>query len=76
MECIAQFGPRLRQWRHQRGLSQDELAHRAGYAKQTISNLERGFYSPTLPTVFNVAEALEIHPKLLLFGEDKESDNG
>jgi DNA-binding XRE family transcriptional regulator len=56
-------------------MSQVVLAHRAGYVPQTISNLERGFKVPSLFTAFILAEVLEVHPRLLLFGEE-ELDNG
>lgn len=71
LEFPTQFGNRLRQWRHLRELSQAALAHRAGYAAQTISNLERGFWAPSLLVTFALAEALEVHPKILLFGEEE-----
>ena len=47
------------------------LAARTGFTQPTISNLERGEYFPAITTAFIVAEALEVHPKLLLFGEDE-----
>ena len=71
LEFPTQFGKRLRQWRNLRGMSQIVLAHRAGYAAQTISNLERGFWAPSLIVTFALAEALEVHPKILLFGEEE-----
>jgi transcriptional regulator with XRE-family HTH domain len=71
-EFPTQFGRRLRQWRHLRGLSQVALAHRAGYVVQTIGNLERGDFPPLLTTVFALAQALEVHPKTLLFGDEEE----
>lgn len=71
-EFAAQIGKRLRAWRFERGLTQPELAARAGYVRQTISNIERGDGLPALSVVFVLAEVLEIHPKLLLFGEENE----
>jgi transcriptional regulator with XRE-family HTH domain len=69
-EFPTRFGKRLRQWRNLRGMSQVVLAHRAGYVPQTISNLERGFTPPSLIVTFVLAEVLEVHPKVLLFGEE------
>lgn len=57
--------------RNMRGLSQAHLAHRVGYATQTIGNLERGFVMPPLVAVFMLAEALEVSPKELLFGTEE-----
>jgi len=70
LEFATHFGKRLRTYRVLRRLSQFELARRSGYVPQTISNLERGFCPPTLPTVFVLAEVLDVHPQDLLFGED------
>lgn len=70
-EFTAQFGKRLRFVRNHRRLTQFELAHRTGFVKQTISNLERGLVLPALQAVFVLAEALEIHPKALLFGPEE-----
>ena len=68
-EFAVHFGKRLRAVRVLRRMSQFELAHRSGYVKQTISNLERGFCPPSLPTAFTLAEVLDVHPQDLLFGE-------
>ena len=69
-QFLIEFGQRLRRWRCERGMSQLELAHRSGFAAQHISNLERG-KPPTLFSAFVLAEALEVHPKILLFGEEE-----
>lgn len=49
-------------------MSQTTLAHRAGYTPQTISNLERGLFLPSLVAVFVLAESLEVEARELLFG--------
>lgn len=69
-EFQAQFGKRVRAWRNLRGLSQVAFAHQAGYVPQTISNIERGLSFPSLVVVFVFAEVLDVHPKILLFGEE------
>lgn len=63
------FGRRLCACRIAKNLSQDELADKVGYHRQTISNLERGFSCPSLSVVFLLAQVLDVHPKTLLFGE-------
>lgn len=70
-EFSVAFGRRLRAYRQLRRMSQMALAARTGFTQPTISNLERGEYFPAITTAFIVAEALEVHPKLLLFGEDE-----
>ena len=39
-------GHRLRQLRHQRGLSQEDLADQAGISLTTVARLERQFHAP------------------------------
>jgi transcriptional regulator with XRE-family HTH domain len=60
------FGRALRNLRRQRGFSQDELAHRAGYHRTYVGMLERAVNSPSLKTIFNLCSVLEISPSRLL----------
>ncbi len=48
----------LRTIRQQRGLSQEELAHRAGMDRTYVSSLERGVYGATIDMVEKIARAL------------------
>lgn len=54
------FGSRLRQHRGVRGLTQEELAERAGLTVQAISLLERGLRRPRSTTVAFLADALRL----------------
>lgn len=54
------FGKVLQQLRLQRGLTQDQLAERAGTERSHISALERAEKGPALATIFSLAAALEI----------------
>jgi transcriptional regulator with XRE-family HTH domain len=53
------FGPHLRELRAARGLTQTELADRAGTNTMFISKLERGVTTPTIGTLVRLAKALE-----------------
>ena len=53
------FGRRLQGKRLERGLSQEELAHRSGLHRTYISQLERGLKSPSLATIYALASVLE-----------------
>lgn len=46
---------RLRIYRAELGLSQQELAYRAGTSRQTISLIERGGYSPSVTLALTLA---------------------
>lgn len=69
-EFEGNFGRHLRLVRSSRRMSQTTLAAISGFGTQHISNLERGLKCPSLIAVFVLAEALEVHPKLLMFGEE------
>jgi transcriptional regulator with XRE-family HTH domain len=55
------IGKRVRLLREEHGLSQEELAERAGLSRQSIVDLERNdSYSPRLSTLEKIADALNI----------------
>lgn len=64
------FAKNLRAARRQKGLSQEELAHRADLDRTYISSLERNVYNPTIDVVARLADALEIEPASLLQKSD------
>lgn len=64
------FAKNLRAARRQKGLSQEELAHRADLDRTYISSLERNVYNPTIDVVARLADALEIEAASLLQKSD------
>ena len=56
------FGSNLRHQRDAAGLTQEELAYRAGLNRTTISLLERGKRMPGLDTMAALAVALDLAP--------------
>jgi transcriptional regulator with XRE-family HTH domain len=55
------FGTRLRRYRQAAGLSQEELAERAGLSARTVGDLERGVsHAPRKDTVELLAQALDL----------------
>jgi transcriptional regulator with XRE-family HTH domain len=54
------FGERLRQLREGAGLTQQELAERAGCHYMTVSLLERGTQEPAWPLVLQLADVLAV----------------
>lgn len=50
----------MRQLRQKRGLSQEALGFQSGYHRTYISLLERGLKSPSLRTLFHLAEVLGV----------------
>ena len=60
------FASNLREIRLQRGLSQEELAHRADIHRTYVSSLERCQYSATIDMVETLARILNVEPADLL----------
>jgi transcriptional regulator with XRE-family HTH domain len=52
------FGDRVRQRRHELGLSQEALAHRAHLNRTYIGSLETGERNPSLDLIARLAKAL------------------
>jgi DNA-binding XRE family transcriptional regulator len=51
---------RLEEWRHDRGLTRQELADAVSVHYQTIGYLERGEYSPSLALALQIATVLDV----------------
>ena len=66
MEIREIFAQNLKKYRRAAGISQEELAHRAGIDRTYVSLLERRIYSATIDILGKLADALEIEPHLLL----------
>jgi len=54
------FADQLKRLREDAGISQYELARRAGLSKQAMSQLELGQRQPSWATVVKLAEALDV----------------
>ncbi|MGB6831180.1 MAG: helix-turn-helix transcriptional regulator, partial [Terracidiphilus sp.] len=54
------FGQRVRQLRSEHGLTQEQLAERAGISVDFLSLIERGKSSPSFENLDELADALEV----------------
>ncbi|MEA1647821.1 helix-turn-helix transcriptional regulator [Nitrospirillum sp. BR 11164] len=63
-----QFGKLLRQQRKVKGLTQEELAGRAGMAVPYLSDLERGKWNPSLAMIVDLARGLGVEAWEILHG--------
>ncbi len=54
------FGERLKKLRMEKGLTQEELARRAGFHRTYAGNIERGLENPTIETVSRMADVLDV----------------
>jgi len=73
MDMRKLVGRNFARLRRAKGLTQEEVEARSGFSQQYLSNLERGHRNPTVITLFELAQALEVsHVELVQ--PDDESD--
>ena len=66
------FGRTVRFLRLKTGLSQDDLAAKAGIDRSYLGAVERGEHNVSLKNILKIASALAVHPSKLFA---KEEDN-
>lgn len=52
--------------RRQRGLTQEQVAELTGFSQQYLSGLEQGRRNPTVVSLYELSQALEVEPIDLL----------
>ncbi|HCC25077.1 MAG TPA: XRE family transcriptional regulator [Holosporales bacterium] len=60
------FGKQLRKLRNEQGITQEELADRAGMHFTYIGQIERGLRNPSLINLHRLAKALKVSAGMLL----------
>lgn len=60
------LGARIRDLRRERGLTQEELAERAGLHSRYISRIELGGANFGVSVLYQIAEGLSVKPRELL----------
>lgn len=60
------IGDRIKSARLAKGMSGDDLARAIGASRQTVSNWERGVYTPSRDNIFALSDALGITPEALM----------
>lgn len=66
MRAIERFGKQLQRLRTGRGLTQEQLAVKAGLARIYVNKLESGQHDPSLSTLVRLAKALRVSVTELL----------
>jgi transcriptional regulator with XRE-family HTH domain len=66
MEAVVYIGERLRDLRFRAGLTQEELAQKAGTTQTTVARIERDAVQPEVTTIRKLAAALGKTPGDLL----------
>lgn len=65
-DLLLRFGEKVQSFRKLRGISQEELAYRAGFHRTYIGMIERAERNITLYNIYRLAIALEVDIKDLL----------
>ncbi len=68
-------GQRIRNYRTQKGLSQDKLAELSGFHPTYIGQLERGEKNATLESIEKISSALQLSLSTLFEGIDSISND-
>jgi transcriptional regulator with XRE-family HTH domain len=66
MDMRKLVGDNVRHQRNAPNITQEQLAERSGCSQRYLSDLERGRRNPTVVTLFELAQALETTPTLLI----------
>ena len=74
MSLIDIFRRNIKYYRFVKNYSQEKLGELSGLSTHYISDIEQGKYSPTIPTIERISEALEISPHML-FIENPNAKN-
>ena len=65
-----ELGVNLKEYRLQRGLTQEDLAARVGVRRETIVFLEQGKYNPSLKLALAIAAELSVSIEKLFYLEE------
>lgn len=60
MDMRKLVGDNCARLRKARGWTQEELSERSGLSQQYLSDLERGKRNPTIVTIYEIAQALDV----------------
>ena len=61
---------RIKEYRARRNMKQEELAELVGVRRETIGNLEKGRYNPSLVLAWNIAKVFEVPIEEIFTVED------
>ena len=67
---------RLKEYRSRLGVNQTEMGKLAGVSRQTISQIERGDYSPSVTLALKLAKICEVNVEDIFIYEEEIIDEG
>ena len=67
---------RLKEYRSRLGVNQTEMGKLAGVSRPTISQIERGDYSPSVTLALKLAKICEVNVEDIFIYEEEINDEG
>lgn len=67
---------RLKEYRSRLGVNQTEMGKLAGVSRQTISQIERGDYSPSVTLALKIVKICEVSVEDIFIYEEEINDEG
>ncbi|MGR7995791.1 helix-turn-helix domain-containing protein [Xanthobacter sp. ZOL 2024] len=71
MDMRKLVGRNFARLRREKGLTQEEVETRSGFSQQYLSGLERGRRNPTVITLYELAQALDVSHVELVKPDDE-----
>ena len=71
MDMRKLVGRNFARLRRAKGLTQEAVEERSGFSQQYISDLERGLRNPTVVTLYELAQALDVNHVELVTPDDQ-----
>ena len=65
---------RLKEYRARQGVNQQEMGRLAGVSRQTISQIERGDYSPSVTLALKLAKLCQVSVEYIFSYEEDENN--
>ncbi|QGQ48296.1 helix-turn-helix transcriptional regulator [Metabacillus sediminilitoris] len=65
---------RMKQFRQENGISQEQMAKMLGVSRQTIISIEKGRYNPSLPLAIQIARCFNTIVEKVFLLEDVEKE--
>lgn len=62
---------RIKEYRAKNNMKQEELAQKVGVRRETIGNLEKGRYNPSLVLAWNIAKQFNVSIEEIFTVEDE-----
>lgn len=75
-ERLRAISQNIRNARKERGLTQEEIAEKVGVSTEYYGQVESGNKAPSLETLLNIAESMNVSIDFLVYGGENKRNKG